>query len=58
MMAAALTLLMVAITVIDAAVFKDAAVEGLAYGVAGSIIVVIGALLERHQAEAKHKDGD
>ena len=49
MVACTLGLLLVAITVTEDAVFKDAAVEGVASGAAGSIIVVIGALLERHQ---------
>ena len=58
MVAATLTLLLVAITATDATVFKDAAVESVAYGIAGMIIVVIGAFLERHQSEANHKGGD
>ena len=41
------------ITFTDASVFKDAAVEGLMAMSGGSLIVIVGALLERHR-----KDGD
>ena len=43
----ALLLIVVTITFTDAAVFKDAAVEGLLAFAGGSLIVLIGALLER-----------
>ena len=52
MVGCTLALLLVAITATNAEVFKDAAIEGVANGVAGSIIVVVGALLERHRSES------
>ena len=45
----ALLLIVVTITFTDASVFKDAAVEGLMAMSGGSLIVIIGALLERHR---------
>ena len=51
MVAATLVLLLVAITATHAEVFKDAAVESVSYGIAGGIIVVVGALLERHRTD-------
>ena len=54
MMACTLVLLLVAITATHAEIFKDAAVEGVANGVAGSIIVVVGALLERHRMDGSN----
>ena len=56
MMGCAILLLLVAITMTDADVFKDAAVEGVASGLGGSIIVIIGALLERHQSAANDRN--
>ena len=56
MMGCAILLLLVAITMTDADVFKDAAVEGVASGLGGSIIVIIGALLERHQSDANGRN--
>ena len=44
-----LMLIVVTITFTDASVFKDAAVEGLLAMAGGSLIVIIGALLERHK---------
>ena len=50
MVLAALALIVITITFTDASVFKDAAVEGLLAMAGGSLIVLIGALLERHKA--------
>ena len=56
MVTCSLALLLIAITMTDAEVFKDAAVEGVASGVGGSVIVFIGALLERHQSDANDRN--
>ena len=45
----ALLLIVTNVTFTDSTVFKDAAVEGLLTGSGGSLIVLIGALLERRQ---------
>ena len=50
MVFAALFLLLVNLTFTDSNIFKDSAVEGLTNMVGGSLIVLIGALLERHKA--------
>ena len=49
MVFAALFLLLVNLTFTDADVFKDSAVEGLTSLVGGSLITLLGALLERHK---------
>ena len=49
MVASSLLLVVISLNFTDAGVFKDAAVEGLLVGIGGGIIVVIGALLERHK---------
>ena len=48
----ALLLIVVTITFTDASVFKDAAVEGLMSFSGGALIVIVGALLERHRTDA------
>ena len=45
----ALLLVVVTITATDAAVFKDAAVDGMLSMAGGGLVVLIGALLERHR---------
>lgn len=45
----ALLLIVVNVQFTDSTVFKDAAVEGLLNFAGGSLIVLIGALLERHK---------
>ena len=52
----ALLLIVVTITFTEAAVFKDAAVEGLMAMSGGSLIVIIGALLERHRNEPESSE--
>ena len=56
MIGAALLLLVTAITFTDASVFKDAAVETVALGAAGGVIVVINLLLERHKGQTAVAD--
>lgn len=51
MVGSALLLIVVNLVGVDGSVFKDKAVEGLLSMAGGGIVVVIGALLERHQKE-------
>ena len=55
MVIAMLALVLAMIGFTDAAVFKDAAVEGITSGAAGSIIVVMDALLARHKPDELHQ---